>query len=145
MFSPVAEQGRPLRTSRVHHRADIVHAAFEIGEFAVGNGVGQSSAALVEHDQSRERREPPEESGQARLLPHDLHVGDPSRYVDQVERTRAHHLVGDVHAVAHGVKRLWAVHARILPRAKRDGNIAQKVALGSASFLPYHRPTRCAA
>ena len=48
-------------------------------------------------------RGPLEEAGAGRLLPRHLDVGDPSRDVDQVERSLADDLIGDVDVAALGV------------------------------------------
>ena len=90
----VPEQRSSVRSDRVHHRADIVHAGFEIGE--TPGPIRQAGAALVEADQPRERREPLQEMRRARLFPVILEVRHPARHEDKIERPITDHLVGDI-------------------------------------------------
>ena len=55
-------------------RTRIVHALFESGELLDGNGVRQTSSPLVEHDETPERSEAPQEMGKLRILPGVLDV-----------------------------------------------------------------------
>src|SRR4029453_15537338 len=52
-----------------------------------------------------------------RLLPEEIHVADPWWSVNEVERSVAEHLVGDVHAGALGVAGLGRHEDNRLPRA----------------------------
>ena len=82
----------------------------------LGDRVGHARAALVEHDQPRERRQPAQEMGQPRLLPGHLHMRDEARHQDQVDRAVADHLVGDADRTALRVLRLRSGHADTVPR-----------------------------
>src|SRR5262249_48714601 len=96
----VAEQRGTLRTDRLEHGADVVHALLEGRQLVVGDAVGESCAALVEEDEAREGGEALEEVRHRRLLPHQLDVRDPARNVDEVARPLARHLIGDVEIAA---------------------------------------------
>src|SRR5262249_48627766 len=67
-----------------------------------GHSVGEASPPLVEEDQTRERREPPEKAGNGVVLPEHFDVGDPPRHDYQIARRVAHNLVGDVDGAAPG-------------------------------------------
>src|SRR4029453_5078287 len=62
--------------------------------------VRETRAALVEADQARERSEPLEEVGVRRIPPVDLEVREEPGDEDQVERSVAGQLVGDVDVAA---------------------------------------------
>jgi hypothetical protein len=91
-----AEDGRAFTVDRVEHGSHVVHPLLERRQAIRRNGVGETGAALVEQDQPGEAREALEDVGVRRLVPHQVDVRDPARYVDQVERPFAHDLVGDV-------------------------------------------------
>src|SRR5262249_35192845 len=102
----VAEQRGTLRTDRLEHGADVVHALLEGRQLVVGDAVGESCAALVEEDEAREGGEAVEEGRHRRLLPHQLDVRDPSRNVAEVGPPRARLLIGDVEIAPPRVPRL---------------------------------------
>jgi hypothetical protein len=92
----------------VHDRANVVHACLE--RRYAGKAVGHTGAALVEEEQAAERGEPAEELPR-RSLPEQLHVVGQGGDVDQVERSLAHYLVGDVHVAAARVIRFGRLHS----------------------------------
>ena len=114
----VPEQHGPLGADSVHDRTQVVHADLEGGEVLQWHRVGKAGPSLVERDQPREGSEPVEEARQARVFPHHLDVGDPSRHVDEIALPRAHHLVGDVDLATLGVTRR---HHRSISPEKRRG------------------------
>jgi hypothetical protein len=65
------------------HGPDVVHLVLEHvpAHSAVGQAVGQP----VVQDQPGERRQPPEEGGERRVLPHEPQVGRPPEQEHQVE------------------------------------------------------------
>jgi len=93
------------RADRLEHGSDVVHPLLESRELVVGHTVGESRAALVEEDETREGGEALEEVRHRRLLPHQLDVRDPAGHVDEVARPLARHLVGDVEVAASRVPR----------------------------------------
>ena len=107
----------PSRTARSDPAAFITARMSSIrsssGRFA-GDRVGEAGAALVEHDQARERREAAEEPPERRVFPVPLDMGEEARHVDQIHGPVADDLVGDVDAAAARVARLWkrAGHSR---------------------------------
>jgi hypothetical protein len=109
---PESEQRDTLAADRIDHRAHVVHARLDPSERR--GSVGQTGAALVEPDQSRERPEPFEEARVARLLPVELQVRDEARHEHEIERPLARHLVGDVDVAALRVADRAALHAWIL-------------------------------
>jgi hypothetical protein len=80
----VTKQEGVLRPNCVHHSPEVVHADLQGGEMFQGDGIGEPGAALVKDHQSGERCEPVEESGESRVLPHQLDVGNESRNIDQI-------------------------------------------------------------
>src|SRR5215210_40764 len=137
----MAEQGGVLGADRVHDGANVVHPLLERRQLIVGDVVGEAGAALVEQDQARERREPPEEARQLRLLPHELDVRDPAGNVDEIERPLAHDLVGDVDVAASGVARLGRRHPRTANRRHAVGTPFSSCSPRSSNSIP-EPPTR---
>src|SRR5205085_3605513 len=68
--------------------------------------VRHAGAALVERDDPAERGEPLEEPARERILPHHVDVRDPPGDEDEIERTVAEDLIGDVDVAALRVARL---------------------------------------
>ncbi len=89
----VPEERGALAPDRVHDRAHVVHPRFQVRDAALP--VGEARTALVQADESRERRQPLEERRVARLLPVELEVADEPGDEDEIERAVAGHLVGD--------------------------------------------------
>jgi hypothetical protein len=96
-----AEQRGPLDPDRVHDRPQVVHALVKARELA--DPVREAGAALVEHHDPREAREAKEPAGEVRLVPLVLEVRHEAGGIDQVDRTVAEDLIGDVNVAALGV------------------------------------------
>ena len=96
-----AEERGAFGAGRVHHRAHVVHALFEMGDADMP--VGETGAALVEQNQAGKSSEAGKEMGTTRIFPKQLDIGDKTRNEDQVEPAAADHLVGDVDIAALGV------------------------------------------
>ncbi len=92
------EQRRALGPDLVQDRLHVVHALLEREDLRAA--VGHAGAALVEQDHAAERGEPPEECDVRGRLPGRLDVGDESRNEQQIARTLAEHLIGDMNVVA---------------------------------------------
>ena len=107
-----AEQHGALGARGLHHRAHVVHALLERRELVDRHRIGETGAALVEEDQPRHRREPREEAREQRLVPEPFEVRDPAHDEDQVDRTRAHDLIGDVDVAAARVADPWSGRRR---------------------------------
>ena len=107
----VAEDDRALGAGRVHHRSHVVHPLLERRQAVDGHPVREPGTSLVEVDDPTEGPEPLEDTGHPRLLPEKLDVGHPAVDENQVPRTGAEDLVGDLHPVARGVADL-AGHSR---------------------------------
>ena len=97
-----------LRACGIHDRPQVVHPRLERRNAV--HRVGHPGAPLVEDDETRERRQPAAEVAVPRRLPTELHVRDITGHEDDVERTVARDLVGDVDVAAPGVPRLRNVH-----------------------------------
>ena len=91
-ISPAVE-GCPLHPGGVHDRADVVHAHADVERPT--DPVREARATLVEVDDAQVARQAMHETGEAGLLPVDLHVRDPGVDDDEGERPRAEVLVGD--------------------------------------------------
>jgi hypothetical protein len=100
-----------VAADRIHDRAHVVHARFEIGH--AERSVRETGTALVEPDQARNRAESFEEVRMTRLLPVLLEVGDEARDEHEVDRAVAGDLVGDVEVAAARVA------DRRMPRCRR--------------------------
>jgi hypothetical protein len=81
------QQHRALGSCRLHHRPHIIEALLEGGELVDGNGVGQTSAALVEEDQACHPRQAREETGERRLVPEIFQVRHPAHHEHEIDRT----------------------------------------------------------
>lgn len=91
------EHRRPIRSRRVHDGADVVHPCLERQlVLPLHDVVGKPRAAPIEDQHPGERGQPPEERGDWCPFPGLLHVEDPPHHENQVGRTIAEHLVGDV-------------------------------------------------
>ena len=101
-----------LRPDRVEDRAYVIHPGLKRGY--ARHAVREAGTALVEQDQAAERCEPPVERRQPRLLPAVLDVRDESGNEDEVERTVARDLIGDVDLTAPGIARLRSIHGHSL-------------------------------
>ena len=76
----------------------VVHARLQVRDFA--GAIREFSAALVEGDQARERRQPLEKATVGRELPSVLDLIRPAARVDEIQRALADDLVGDVEIAA---------------------------------------------
>src|SRR6266851_5223665 len=74
------------------------------------DAIAQSGSALVEQDEPRERRQPAQKMAVAGILPVDFEIGDEPRHEDEIERTLAHHLVGDPGFPARRISGLGRFH-----------------------------------
>jgi hypothetical protein len=96
----VTEERRAFRSDRVQHCSHVVYPFLERRELLVRHAVGEAGAAFVEEDEPREGGEPLEEVRHGRVVPHELDVRDPTGHVDEVARSLADDLVGNVHVAA---------------------------------------------
>ena len=113
------EDRRPAAAGGVHHRAHVVHPGLEVGQMRRVHPVGEPGAALVEVDQPREPRQPPQQPGVARVLPVHLEVRQQPRHEHQVERALPDHLIGDPVVAAPRVACLRQPHDPHLRRSAR--------------------------
>jgi hypothetical protein len=94
----VAQDRGGLASNRVHHGTDIVHARLEVRQPNVA--VRQPGATLVEPDQSGEGPEPVVQPRGRGELPVDLEMREEAMDQDEIERTVARDLIGDVDVTA---------------------------------------------
>src|SRR5205085_4767299 len=59
--------------------------------------IGHAGAAFVEKEQATQRRESTQELRLGGIFPDELHVVGKARHIDQIERTFAQHLEGDMY------------------------------------------------
>ena len=85
---------RPAASRILHQGAQVIHPFFERRH---GDPIGQAGAALVEHDQPRERGETLEVPALVGVLPLQLEVRDEWWNVNEVEGPVAANLICDVH------------------------------------------------
>ncbi len=114
-----ADERRVVRSHLVHHRPHVVHALLERRE--LGDAIGEAGAALVDQDEARERRQAVEKAREGRLGPEVLEVRDPAHDEDEIARTAADDLVGDVDVAAARVVRLGHRHHRRRRTGWHDG------------------------
>jgi hypothetical protein len=108
----ISEQRGATRSHRIHHRSDVVHSLLEAGNCRTA--IGQPRAALVEADESGKRSESMQHPSETRLLPLVLNMRYEARNHDEIERTGAHYLVGDVNIPTLGVPCLgYRAHAHL--------------------------------
>src|SRR5262249_36761296 len=88
----------------VHNRAEGGHAPLKR---LVGDPVGHTSTALVEHDQPPQLGQPGEAARDRRVLPAQLDMVGEARDPDQVELAFAHDLEGDVDVAALRILGFW--------------------------------------
>ena len=127
----VAEQRGAFGADGVHDRADVVHPRLEVVDSAVA--VGEPRASLVEADEPRERRQPLEEGGVARLFPVELEVTGEPGHEDEVERPVARHLVRDGDVAALRVANR-ASHATIVAQVSPRAEASRRRPLARAVF-----------
>src|SRR6266550_4318210 len=137
----VPEQCGVLRPDCVEDGAHVVHPLLERRQPVGRNPVGHPCPALVEEDQSGERRQALEKARRLRLFPQELDVRDPAGDVDEVERPVADDLVGDVDIATLRVSGLRR-HRLPLWLPRRPNESCSSVASGSrrASGSTYARP-----
>ena len=82
------------RSRFIHHRPDVVHPRLERGHAV--DWVRHPCPSLVEDDQSSQPREAVKERAHRRVFPAQLDVVRPTWHVDEVGRSVADDLVGDV-------------------------------------------------
>ena len=107
----VAEQGGPFRADGIHDRANVVHPRLQI-RYAV-HPIGKPGSALVEDDQTAERRKSTVEVLQRRLFPAVLDIRDEARREDEVKGPITKNLIGKRGGATPGVTRLRS-HAAII-------------------------------
>jgi hypothetical protein len=112
----------------VQNAEEVVHLLFH-GRVSLGS-IGESRPSWIDHDQAGERRQAPQECREARLLPIVVEVREQPRDEDEVDRSAADHLVGDVDIAALRVMNLWGVHGPSLSGPANRSAIAH--ALGTA-------------
>jgi hypothetical protein len=112
---PAMSQRRPLAPDRVEDRLNVMHALLERED--LGTAVGHACATLVEKDDAAERGEAREECSVSRRLPHRFDVRNETRNEQQVERTFAEDLIGNVNVVALDVTGRGYCSHRFLHRA----------------------------
>ena len=124
-----AHEHGALGADRVHHRAHVVHPFLERDRSDVA--IGETEAALVEADQTAERRQPAEEAGDRRVLPLDVEMAREPLHQHQVEVALAEHLVRDVHVPALRVQNGGGV--AVTDAKDTDGVLEGLGGLGRAS------------
>jgi hypothetical protein len=93
-------EGRPFGSGVIHHRSDVVHHGLEREvRFAGNDVVREPRPSSIEQDQSGEPGEPHGEPRHLGPLPYLLDVEDEPGHEDEVARTLAQDLVGDVDPV----------------------------------------------
>ncbi len=92
------EQRCPFRPSGVHDRAQVLHPVLERRRPL--NRIRHAEAAAIEEDQSAEGGQPTKAVRNGGILPRHLDMRDIPEDRDQVERTIAHDLIGDVEVVS---------------------------------------------
>ena len=103
-----ADHRRPAGAGRVHHRPYIVDPRLQVTH---SDRVGRSGAALVEDDQSAERRQPLEVAGTRWVVPDQIDMRNRAWDVDDVEGTLSQDLVRDVDIATPRVPGLRYLHA----------------------------------
>jgi hypothetical protein len=83
-----------LRSRFIHHRPDVVHPRLKRGQAV--DSVRHPRPSLVEGDESSQPREARERPGDRRVFPVQLDVERPTWHIDEVGRSVADDLVGDV-------------------------------------------------
>jgi hypothetical protein len=107
----LTEYDGPPGAGGVHHRAEVIHPGLEVWEFLVGHPVRQSHASLVEEDEPGEGPETSQETGIVRIRPVQVHIGDPSGYVNEVDGAIPEDLIRDMDAIRRlGIAGLGHVH-----------------------------------
>ena len=95
----------------------------EIGQLA--QTVGQAGASLVEHDNPRPPRQMIEPGGLIRGVPHVFDMRDEARDDDEILRTVAEHLIGNVDVATLGVTNFRVHYMTSMPKpataASRSG------------------------
>ncbi|HEX3686397.1 MAG TPA: hypothetical protein VHU60_02335 [Gaiellaceae bacterium] len=103
-----ADQRRLLGAGGVQHSAHVLHPLLQRAD---PDPLREPHAALVEQDQPRERGQLLAEAPVAGVLPQNAEVRDGAGDPDDVERTFAEHLVGDLDAAAARIPDLGRAHA----------------------------------
>ena len=114
-----ADERRVVRSNLLHHRPDVVHPLLECRELR--DAIGKARAALVDQDQAGERRQAEQKAREGWLGPEVLEVRDPAHDEDEIARTAADDLVGDVDIAAARVVRLGHRHQRRRRTGWHDG------------------------
>ena len=111
------EDRRALGTGRVQDRDHVGHLGLEIG-YAIGwHGIRQTGPATVEVDQPGEPAQPTQEARVLGDFPDELDVVDPVVDEEEVDRTVADDLVGEMDVAVPGEARGGDVgHERIMGR-----------------------------
>jgi len=92
----------------VQDALEVVHLLFH-GRVSLGS-IGESRPSWIDHDQAGEPGQTTHESREARLLPIVVEVREQPRDEDEVDRSAADHLVGDVDIATLRVMNLGGVH-----------------------------------
>jgi hypothetical protein len=102
----VRDHRRPFGADRVEDGRDVGHELLERRQGRRWDRVGQASAALVEHDETAERREALPKLGEGRHVPLRVEIAEPLVQQEDVRRPLAEDLVREVEVAQAGVSRL---------------------------------------
>ena len=100
------DEGCSIASGGVHHRADVVDPCLERRQRLHRHRIGHADAALVEQDESPDRRQASPELREWGHIPLGFLMARPLVRQDEIDRPLAEDLVGDVQAVDAGVVRL---------------------------------------
>src|SRR5262249_34532347 len=93
-----AEERRSLTSDSVHHRTDVIHPLLETR--CARQPVREAVATLVEHNNTRERRQTIQEVRVAGKLMEELDMRNNPRNKDQIPRPITNYLIGDTEIAA---------------------------------------------
>ena len=99
-------RARPLGADVVEDRPKVVDPLLDRRQVVHADRVGQAGAALVEDDDTTERRQLVEQAGEGREVPHGVDVAEPLVDEDEVDRAVPEDLVGDMELAGACVARL---------------------------------------
>jgi hypothetical protein len=107
---PETEQGRLRRTDLVQHDLDVFKCRFD--RRRSGDAIGEAGTAAIHQNESREARQSREESGERRIEPRVLDVGEEAAEEHEVLRAFTNHLIGQRHVAVAGVLDVGPRHLR---------------------------------
>lgn len=114
----VGNQRRPVGACGVHHRDDVLHPILGCTRL-LDDAVGETDAAHVKPEDASVAIQRTYELLDERLLPDGLEVAGPVEYENNVARTVADRLIGEVHVAALRIERprRWHLAVRITATA----------------------------